>query len=69
MKIEACVTSLEEALAADQYGFDRIELCSALQLVGSPSLALIEECSSRISAEVHVLIRPREETLLTHQTN
>lgn len=61
MKIEACVTSLEEALAADQYGFDRIELCSALPVGGvSPSLALIEECSSRISAEVHVLIRPRE---------
>ena len=42
MKIEACVTSLEEALAADQYGFDRIELCSALPVGGvSPSLALI----------------------------
>src|SRR5699024_7577546 len=39
--------------------FDRIELCSALNLGGlTPSVGLIE-AASEIFAQVHVLIRPR----------
>ncbi|MFT7612417.1 MAG: copper homeostasis protein [Parvicellaceae bacterium] len=60
MKTEVCIESFEEAIAADQYGINRIELCAALDLGGlTPSSALIEKCAAEIKAETHVMIRPR----------
>lgn len=60
MEIEVCVEKIETALAADNYGADRIELCSALDIGGlSPSIGIIEECTERCSIDVFSMIRPR----------
>lgn len=57
---EACVETLEEALAAEQHGAHRIELCSALDQDGlTPSRELIEQCLQRLSIPVMAMIRPR----------
>lgn len=59
MKIEFCVTSIEGAVAAEQFKADRIELCSRLDLDGlTPSLNLIQQCRSEYRGEIHVMIRP-----------
>ncbi|MFT3848159.1 MAG: copper homeostasis protein CutC [Propionivibrio sp.] len=57
---EACVESLEDALAAERRGAHRIELCSALDQDGlTPSRALIVECKRQLSIPIMVMIRPR----------
>lgn len=57
---EACTDSLADALAAQQLGVDRIELCSALSEGGlTPSMAMIEETVRQLKIPVHVMIRPR----------
>lgn len=60
--IELSVTAVAGAVAADELGADRIELCSAGPLGGlTPSPGLLAATLARVRrAEVHVLIRPRE---------
>jgi len=59
-KIEACVETFDEALAAQQRGADQIELCSRLDLDGlSPASALIQKCKSGLNLDIKVMIRPR----------
>ena len=61
MKIEFCVTSIEGAVAAEQFKADRIELCSRLDLDGlTPSLNLIQQCRSKYKGEIHIMIRPED---------
>ena len=61
MKIEFCVTSIEGAIAAEQFMADRIELCSRLDLDGlTPSLNLIKQCRSEYKGEIHIMIRPED---------
>ena len=61
MKIEFCVTSIEGAIAAEQFKADRIELCSRLDLDGlTPSLNLIKQCRSQYKGEIHIMIRPED---------
>ena len=61
MKIEFCVTSIEGAVAAEQFKADRIELCSRLDLDGlTPSLNLIQQCRSEYRGEIHIMIRPED---------
>ncbi len=60
MIIEICVQSLEGALLAQEYGADRLELCSALEVGGlTPSMGLFAEIKRQVKIPVHVLIRPR----------
>lgn len=60
MIVEICVQSLEGALMAQEYGADRIELCSALEVGGlTPSMGLFTEIKRQVKIPVHVLIRPR----------
>lgn len=58
--IEACVSSVEEAVAAVRAGAARIELCGALELGGlTPSFALIQRCIEAVQVPVVVMLRPR----------
>jgi copper homeostasis protein len=59
--IEACCGSVEEAVAADLAGADRIELCAGLPTGGvTPSLGMLEEVLDRVSVPVVFMVRPRE---------
>lgn len=58
--LEIAANSLASALAAQQGGASRIELCAALELGGlTPSPAQIALVRERLTIPVHVLVRPR----------
>lgn len=58
--LEACVDSVESALAAARGGASRLELCSNLVIGGTtPSPWLFEEIRKNTDIRIHVLIRPR----------
>ena len=60
MRVEAAVDSFAGALAAQDAGVHRIELCGPLHEGGTtPSAGLIARCLERLLVSVHVLIRPR----------
>ncbi|WP_405227116.1 copper homeostasis protein CutC [Dokdonia sp. Asnod1-B02] len=60
MKVEICANSFESALAAQDAGAHRIELCQELSLGGiTPSHGLIEKVTQELEIPVFVLIRPR----------
>jgi copper homeostasis protein len=54
------VESLDAALAAQEGGADRIELCTDLAHGGTtPELQLLRTCKSQLKIPVFVLVRPR----------
>ena len=56
--LEVIVTSLDEAIAAEDGGADRLELVRNLQLEGlTPSLELVEKVLSRVSIPVRTMVR------------
>ncbi len=59
--LEIACESLPSAIAAEEAGADRIELCQALTLGGlSPSAGLIKLVKKHLKIPVFVLIRPRK---------
>jgi copper homeostasis protein len=58
--LEVCVDSMASALAAQEGGADRIELCASLLEGGlTPSAATIEVTRRHLSIGIQVMIRPR----------
>ncbi|PVY43747.1 copper homeostasis protein CutC [Pontibacter virosus] len=60
LTLEICIDSVASALAAEQGGAQRVELCDYLAGGGTtPSAGMIALVRERISIGLHVLIRPR----------
>jgi copper homeostasis protein len=58
--LEICVESVNRAVAAEQGGADRIELCRDLYSGGvTPSAATMQAARRQVRIPIHVLIRPR----------
>ena len=58
--IEVAMESVEDAIAAEEGGADRLELCSALDLGGlTPSLGMYDAVRHVSKLPVFVMIRPR----------
>lgn len=58
--LEVCVDSVESAVAAEEGGADRLELCSSLVIGGvSPTPALYEAVRRRVALPVRAMVRPR----------
>ncbi len=60
MLFEACVDSIESALAAEQGGADRVELCSDLIEGGlTPSYGVLRVACERLRIGIMAMVRPR----------
>ncbi len=60
IQIEACVNSVESALAAEAGGANRVELCDNLYEGGTtPSVGATLAARKRLEIELNVIIRPR----------
>ena len=60
MILEACVENVNEAIAAEQHGAHRIELCDNLDVRGTtPSYGTIYIAKKVLKIPIMVLIRPR----------
>jgi len=58
--LEVAANSVASALAAQEGGANRIELCAALEVGGlTPSYAQIALARERVRIPIYVLIRPR----------
>ncbi|WP_054956988.1 copper homeostasis protein CutC [Paenibacillus dakarensis] len=65
MLLEVIATTLQDALAAEDCGADRIELITAITEGGlTPSIGIIERVTDRVKIPVNVMIRPHSRTFV-----
>lgn len=65
MLIEIIATNLEEAICAERYGADRLELIHDFELGGlSPQLELAREVCTAVKIPVNVMVRPHGESFI-----
>ncbi|AMW06602.1 hypothetical protein GEMMAAP_06090 [Gemmatimonas phototrophica] len=64
--VEACCDSVYTALAAQNAGADRIELCGPGDGGTTPSLGLMARCRDLMSVPLHVMIRPHTRDFVYH---
>ena len=58
--VEICLEDIESAVAAQQGGANRIELCDNLTVGGTtPSIGMINQIRKQLEIELQVIIRPR----------
>lgn len=58
--LEVCVESVQGAVAAEEGGASRIELCDNLLEGGTtPSIGKVKVCMRRCTLPIHVMVRPR----------
>lgn len=59
--VEACVTNVEQAIAAASRGADRLELCVRLETEGmTPEISLVSDVLAAVSIPVRIMIRETE---------
>jgi len=60
IKLEACVGSLEDSVAAENHGAHQLELCGRLDIDGlTPDISLIESVLNTVNIPVKVMLRNR----------
>ena len=65
MLIEIIATNLEEAIGAEQYGANRLELIHGFELGGlSPQLELARDVCAAVTIPVNVMVRPHGESFI-----
>ncbi|HIA28385.1 MAG TPA: copper homeostasis protein CutC [Planctomycetes bacterium] len=70
VRIEVTVEEISGALAAEESGASRLEVCSALDLGGlTPSAGLLHRICERVSIPVIAMIRPRPGNFITDETD
>ena len=58
--LEVCIDSVDSAVAAEQGGGRRVELCSALELGGlTPGIGLVRATCQAVGLPVMAMVRPR----------
>jgi copper homeostasis protein len=64
--VEACCDSVYTAVAAQEAGAGRIELCGPGDGGTTPSLGLIARCRDLLTVPLHVMIRPHSRDFVYH---
>jgi copper homeostasis protein len=65
--LEACVTSLEESVTAQQRGADRVEICMRLETEGmTPPTELVSSLCESLTIPIRVMIRSTETGYSVH---
>jgi len=60
MLVEIIACSVEDAILAEEYGADRVELCVGIELGGlTPSIGLLREVRRQTTLGIAVMVRPR----------
>lgn len=68
MRLEICIDCIESALAAENGGAHRLEVCGSLASGGiTPSLGLVRQCVQRCGIPSMVMIRPHDGSFVYSQ--